>query len=63
MIKGLSPDDLCVTCAHCCLLRPVGERDAPAICVRGWPYTDVFWNAISGCPEHETTKKEMCDAQ
>lgn len=51
--EKLTPDDLCVDCTHCCLLRPVGQKDAPAICVRGWPYTNRFWNVISQCPCYE----------
>lgn len=51
--QKLIPGDLCVDCKHCCLLRPVGPVDAPALCVRGWPYTHRFHEFISQCPQYE----------
>lgn len=54
-IKTIIDEDLCAECAHCCLLRPFGRcpSNAQAICVRGWPYTNMFWNVISRCPSYE----------
>jgi hypothetical protein len=56
-------EDICANCAHKTLLEPVigSHWEAPAICIRGWPYTLRFWNVISTCPSFEVVGND--DAQ